>query len=212
MNRVMNLGDLTFAGVDPLSEDEFENGIWDMSRVKGYQSYYKDGKTLTPSQPLDTLDYSDDNYDYVAKDKVYRDLIADVSKELEYKEDKKKGDNKKKSRWGRKSARGPEKKEEKPANKDDEKSIPKVVTPPPLQYNLASALHAKALQDLPQLTTPNQMYSRFLQPLPPQESYLGRDPQAPQGIWAKPGTKLYVVPLGGVGTSYQVGFIFSRQR
>ena len=146
------------------------------------------------------------------KDKVYRDLIADVSKELEYKEDKKKGDNKKKSRWGRKSARGPEKKEEKPANKDDEKSIPKVVTPPPLQYNLASALHAKALQDLPQLTTPNQMYSRFLQPLPPQESYLGRDPQAPQGIWAKPGTKLYVVPLGGVVTSYQVGFIFSRQR
>ena len=123
MNRVMNLGDLTFAGVDPLSEDEFENGIWDMSRVKGYQSYYKDGKTLTPSQPLDTLDYSDDNYDYVAKDKVYRDLIADVSKELEYKEDKKKGDNKKKSRWGRKSARGPEKKEEKPANKDDEKSV-----------------------------------------------------------------------------------------
>ena len=114
-DHVIYLGDLNLAGVDPLSEDEFENDIWDIARVKGYQNYYKEGKVLSSSKPVSVLDYWDDNYDYVAQDKKYRDLIADVSRELEYKDDKKKGD-KKKSRWGKKSQKGKDKTEEKKQN------------------------------------------------------------------------------------------------
>lgn len=70
-DHVIYLGDLNLAGVDPLSEDEFENDIWDIARVKGYQNYYKEGKVLSSSKPVSVLDYWDDNYDYVAQDKKY---------------------------------------------------------------------------------------------------------------------------------------------
>ena len=58
------LGDLQFEGVDPLAEDEFDNGIWDISRVNGYKSYYKGGRTLSPSESLPSvITYFDDKYD-----------------------------------------------------------------------------------------------------------------------------------------------------
>ena len=198
------LGDLQFEGVDPLAEDEFDNGIWDISRVNGYKSYYKGGKTLSPSEPLSSIiTYFDDNHDFIAEDKKYRDLIAEVSKTLEYKDDKKKGEDKKKSKWGKKSRKGPEKKEEK-KKQDSDDSTPAVVTAPPLEYTEASILHKKALEDLPTLTTTNQALSRIQTPAVV-DNVIGRQSIAPQDVWAdSTKTKLYIIPLGGRVSSYEV--------
>ena len=203
-NHPVFLGDLQFEGVDPLAEDEFDNGIWDISRVNGYKSYYKGGKTLPPSEPLPSIiTYFDDNYDFVAEDKKYRDLIAEVSKTLEYKDDKKKGDEKKKSKWGKKSRKGPEKKEEKKKQEEDD-STPVVVTAPPLEYTEASILHKKALEDLPTLTATNEALSRIQTPVIV-DNVIGRQPITPQGVWAdSTKTKLYIIPLGGRVSSYEV--------
>lgn len=161
---------------------------------------------LSPSEPIPVLSYFDDNYDYVAQDKKYRDLVADVSKELEYKEDKKKGDSKKKSKWGKKTPKGKEKAEEKKADSQDD-GVPKIVTPPPMVVPLASEIHAKAVQDRDSITTPNLASSRILPPLTPSASYLGQQPQAPQGVWGDSSLiKLYVIPIGGRVTTYEVSF------
>ena len=98
------LGDLEFEGVDPLSLSEFENGLWENSRVSGEKEYYKNGKKLESSIPTDIVNYLDSNYDYIEAEKQFRELIADVSKPLEYKDDKSKGgSNKKKSFWGKRT-------------------------------------------------------------------------------------------------------------
>ena len=202
-DHVIYLGDLNLAGVDPLSEDEFENDIWDIARVKGYQNYYKEGKVLSSSKPVSVLDYWDDNYDYVAQDKKYRDLIADVSRELEYKDDKKKGD-KKKSRWGKKSQKGKDKTEEK-KQIVPESGAPNVVTPPPMVVPLASKIHLQALEERDSLTTLNLASSRILSPLTPPTSFLGQVPQAPSEGWSDSSRiKLYVIPVGGQVKTYEV--------
>ena len=130
------LGDLEFEGVDPLSLSEFENGVWDNSRVSGEKEYYKNGKKLESSIPTDIVNYLDSNYDYIEAEKQFRELIADVSKPLEYKDDKSKGgSNKKKSFWGKRT-----RKEERKGSKSidmgvsaaDPNAPPPVVTPPPL--------------------------------------------------------------------------------
>lgn len=213
-DHVIHLGDLSFAGVDPLSEDEFENGIWDLARVKGYKNYYKEGNVLSSSKPVPVVDYSDDNYDYVAQDKKYRDLIADVSRELEYKDDKKKGE-KKKSRWGKKSPKGKDKTEEKKPDTPEDTTT-KVVTPPPMVVPLASEIHSQALKERDSLTILNLGSSRILSPLAPPTSFLGQAPQTPSGSWSDSSQiKLYVIPIGGQVRTYEVGLlgrINSRKR
>lgn len=72
---------------------------------------------------------------------------------------------------------------------------------------LASEIHAKAVQDRDSITTPNLASSRILPPLTPSASYLGQQPQAPQGVWGDSSLiKLYVIPIGGRVTTYEVSF------
>lgn len=196
MNRDHNvfIGDLEFEGVDPLASDEFEDGVWNEAKVVGFKSYYKGDKKLTPSSPLTIVDYIDDNFDYELQTKRYNELLEDVRKPLEYKNDGKKKDKKSGSRWGRKGKEEQAReKEKKKAAK--EKKAAGVVTPPPLEFSLASDLYKKALADLQEGNT--NSYPTKLVTRPADASYLGRQGVSPQGVWADDSlTKIYIVPLG----------------
>ena len=192
------LGDLEFEGVDPLSVSEFENGVWDKSRVSGEKEYYKNGKKLESSIPLDIVDYKDDNYDYIETEKRFRDLMTDVSKPLEYKDDKSKGNsNKKKSFWGKRKRRDEPKTS--PAvdvgvATTDPNAPPPVVTPAPLNAKRASDLHELSLTQSTQ-GVDNSARSKFVYHTP--IANVGIESSVPQGDWiASDKIKLYVVPVG----------------
>ena len=202
------VGDLEFDGVDALSISEFKDGVWDIARVTGAKSYYKDGKKLETSTPLSVVNYIDKNFDYIEMDKQFRELIADVSKPLEYKDDKKKGDsNKKKSRWGKKTRHSEEKG---PKTIDmgvptpDPNAPPPVLTPPPIGSTPASELHAAALTQMA-TGTPTLAASKIVKHS--QVSGVGIESPVPQGDWNAPEKiKLYVVPIGVyVEGQYEVG-------
>ena len=192
------VGDLEFDSVDALSISEFNNGVWDIARVTGAKNYYRNGKKLEASTPLSVVNYIDRNYDYIEVDKQFRELIADVSKPLEYKDDKKKGDsNKKKSRWGKKSRHSEEKG---PKTIDmgvatpDPNAPPPVLTPPPIKSTPASELHATALTQMA-AGTPTRASSKIVKHS--QVSGVGIESPVPQGNWNDPDKiKLYVVPIG----------------
>lgn len=192
------LGDLEFEGVDPLSLSEFENGLWENSRVSGEKEYYKNGKKLESSIPTDIVNYLDSNYDYIEAEKQFRELIADVSKPLEYKDDKSKGgSNKKKSFWGKRT-----RKEERKGSKSidmgvsaaDPNAPPPVVTPPPLNSKKATDLHTLSVSQAAQ-GVDNSAKSKFVYHTPIQN--VGIEAPVPQGDWiAADKIKLYVVPVG----------------
>ena len=192
------LGDLEFEGVDPLSLSEFENGEWDHSRVSGEKEYYKNGKKLESSIPTDIVNYLDSNYDYLEAEKQFRDLIADVSKPLEYKDDKSKGgSNKKKSFWGKRKRKeepkGP-KSIDTGASTPDPNAPPPVVTPPPLNAKKAADLHTLSVSQAAQ-GAENRARSKFVSHTPIQ--HVGIEAPVPQGDWiAADKIKLYVVPVG----------------
>lgn len=185
------LGDLEFENVDPLSADEFEDGKWDESKVMGSKGYYRDGKKLSSSVPSTIVNYFDENYEYEMRIKKYNELLADVRKPLEYKDDGKKKDKKSTSRWGRKGKKEEKKKEEKkpvPTEPDE-------ITPKPFPSMDASVLHAKAVTDS-QGDTVNQ-YPTKISVLPSDATYLGREGVAPTGVWSDSSlTKVYILPLG----------------
>lgn len=192
------LGDLEFEGVDPLSLSEFENGVWDKSRVSGEKGYYKNGKKLDPSLPLDIVNYMDNNYDYIEKNKQFRDLIADVSKPLEYKDDKQKGDgSKKKSKWGKRKKRDEPKQSkgiDMGVSTPDPNAPPPVVTPPPISFKKQSDLHVESLAQASQ-GVENRAKSKFVFHTPIQN--VGIEAPVPQGDWiTAEKIKLYVVPIG----------------
>lgn len=200
------VGDLEFTSVDPLSSDEFENGKWSSSKVSSSSKYYRDGSKLSSSTPHNIVHFSDDNFDYLEKVKKYNELIEDVRKPLEYKDDSKKK-KKENSRWGRRAKRDQErdKKETKP--KVDADANP-VITPKPFAFTKASELHTKALADS-QGSTLN-LYPTKIVSLPTDASYMGREGIPPQGNWNDPTyLKLYVIPVGiHKLDDYEVSLIF----
>lgn len=178
-----------------MSLDEFENGKWDEAKVSGSKSYYKGDKKLSPSVYSNIIDYFDENYDYEAYTKRYNELIEDVRKPLEYKNDGKKKDEKKSSRWGRKGKEEQEREKQKKKAAKEKKEAGGVVTAPPLEFTLAEELYKKAVSES-QSGSPND-YSKKMAVLPADASYMGREGVSPQGVWADDSLlKIYIIPMG----------------
>ena len=194
-NHDIFLGDLEFDGVDPLSLDEFENGKWNEAKVSGSKSYYKGDKKLSPSVYTNIIDYIDENFDYEAYTKRYNELIEDVRKPLEYKNDGKKKDDKKSSRWGRKGKEEQEREKQNKKAAKDKKEAGGIVTAPPLEFSLAEDLYQKALTDSQSGSTND--YAKKVAVRPNDASYMGREGVSPQGIWAEDSLlKIYLIPMG----------------
>ena len=161
---------------------------------------------MSSSTPHNIVYFSDDNYDYLEKVQKYNELIADVRKPLEYKDDSKKK-KKENSLWGRRAKRDKErdKKETKP--KVDAVAKP-VITPKPFAFTTAAELHTKAL-DASQGSTVN-LYPTKIVTLPTDASYMGREGIPPQGNWNDPDyLKLYLIPVGiHKLDDYEVSLIF----
>ena len=190
------LGDLEIESIDPLGLDEFENGRWESTKA----TTIKD-KKLSPSTHQNVVDYFDQDFDYMERDKVYNELMADVSKGLEYKEEKKKGaEEGKKSRWGRRNRQEEERqrlekeREAKQKALEEAMSSGSTLAPPELNAKNAADVYAEALKGAS--TAVDHSKSKAVQPTE-EGMEVGRSEIAPQGAWADAEkVKLYVVPIG----------------
>lgn len=192
----MFLNDLENGGVDPLSASSMQNSLSESGITAEEKWYSYEKKKLTSSSPLRVLDYFDPSFDYVNENKNYRDLLAEVNKELEYKSEKKGEEGKKKGRWGSKSKKAEERASARASETVSNGVVEGSKSPEfTFQGKTAAQLHQETLAQAA-TAQDNAAAAKVVHLTAPGES-VSRAAVQPEGAWSEAGRlKVYVVPLG----------------